>query len=48
MPILSNINTIPSVVNPPGSPIIVGDFMELEPNLFLVELENNTDLVELE
>ena len=31
---------------PPPPP--QGDFVELEPNLFLVELEASTDLVELE
>tara|TARA_R110001632_G_scaffold128522_1_gene242462 strand:- start:800 stop:952 length:153 start_codon:yes stop_codon:yes gene_type:complete len=44
-------NTIPNIVNLPGQggiPPVVGDFIELEPNSFLIELENSTDLVELE
>jgi hypothetical protein len=53
MPILANINTIPSIVTLPGQggggiPPVAGDFIELEPNSFLIELENSTDLVELE
>ena len=44
-------NTIPYKIKPIGGgtpPPPVGDFVELEPNLFLVELETSTDLVELE
>tara|TARA_R110000824_G_scaffold10087_6_gene44806 strand:+ start:4377 stop:4523 length:147 start_codon:yes stop_codon:yes gene_type:complete len=46
---LGLVNTIPTIVNPPGvSSPVVGNFIELEPTLDLVELENSTDLVELE
>ena len=43
--------TIPQAKRPLGGstpPPPVGDFSELEPSLFLVELEDSTDLVELE
>tara|TARA_Y100000589_G_C26990727_1_gene562504 strand:- start:600 stop:755 length:156 start_codon:yes stop_codon:yes gene_type:complete len=49
---ISILNTIPTVSNLPGQGGGVtppaGNFVELEPNLFLVELEASTDLVELE
>jgi hypothetical protein len=38
----------PKPLSSGGPPPVVGDFIELEPNLDLVELENSTDLVELE
>tara|TARA_R110000824_G_scaffold234108_1_gene422642 strand:- start:342 stop:503 length:162 start_codon:yes stop_codon:yes gene_type:complete len=44
-------NVIPSISNLPGQggiPPLVGDFIEQESNLFLVELEDSTDLIKLE
>jgi len=53
MPLVnSNTNTIPAfqrVLGGGGTPPVVGDFVELEPNSFLVALESGlTDKVELE
>ena len=45
---LGNIVPITKIIIGGGSPPVVGDFIELEPNLFLIELEDSTDLVELE
>ena len=53
MPLVnSNTNTIPAfqrVLGTGGAPPVVGDFIELEPNLFLVALESAlADKIELE
>ena len=52
MPLVnSNTNTIPAsqrVLGGGGPPPVVGDFIELEPNAFLIQLEDSTDLIELE
>mgnify|MGYP003132193280 CR=1 FL=1 len=53
MPLVNkNVNTIPAfrrVLGGGGPPPVVGDFIELEPNLFLVALESAlTDKIELE
>jgi len=46
---ISNLNIIPAIKNPlAGATPPASGFVELEPNLFLVELEASTDLVELE
>ncbi len=49
---ISILNIIPSICSRPGqgdTPIVSGDFIELEPNLFTVALESgSTDKVELE
>ena len=46
-PILPARPTLPGQSTPGPTPP-VGNFIELEPNLFLIELEANNDVVELE
>ena len=46
-PIIPARPTLPGQATPGPTPPS-GDFVELEPNLFIVELEASTDLVELE